>query len=82
MSKKRLHIGAVCRLSVLYVALNQMSTHNVDFLMGTKQDTPEFRPGLSKEVCVHRPAAGYFSSEGQAPFKPAAGHCRTSGVCT
>lgn len=82
MSIKWLHIGAVCRVSVLYVALNQTSTHYVDFPMGTKPDTPEYRPGLSKEVCVHRPDAGYFPSEGQVPFKPAAGHCRTSGMCT
>lgn len=68
----------------IYVAANQTSTPGVDFLMGTKQDTSEYRPELDfflkKYVSVHRPAAA--SSEDQVPFKPAAGQCRTSGMCT
>lgn len=42
MSVKWLHIDEV----FIYVALNQMSTRNVDLLMGTKQDTSEYRPEL------------------------------------
>lgn len=63
-----------------------MSTHDVDLLMGTKQDSSEYRPELDfckKEVwSVNGPATGYSSSEDQVPFKPAAGQCRTSGMCT
>lgn len=84
MFVKRLYMDEV----YLYVALNQISTHYVDLLMGTKQDTSEIRPGLDlcqREVCVHMCASlllGFFFSEDWVPFKPAAGHCRTSGMCT
>lgn len=72
-------------MKCIYVALNQMSAPDVDFLKGTKQEKAEHTPELDfyqKEcqVCVHRPAAGYSSSEEQVPFKPAAGQCRTSGI--
>lgn len=75
-----------CLLSdcILMKSSNQISTHTLDLLMGTKQGTCECRPALDCcqikfKVCT---CAGYFSSENQVPFQPAAGHGRGSGMCT
>lgn len=72
-------------MKCIYVALNQMPTPGVDSLMGTKhlRAEPEL-DCLLKEVFEHRSAtaAGCSSSDDQVPFKPAAGQCRTSGMCT
>lgn len=69
-------------MKCIYVALNQMSAHDVDLLMITKRDTSDrsdqewtcVREELVR-TRVRGPAARLL-------FKPAAGHCRTSGMCT
>lgn len=50
-----------------------MSAHGGAFLMSTKQSGD-----LSWTVCVRRPTAECSGD----PWKPAAGQCRTSGMCT
>jgi len=71
----------------IYVASNQMSTHSLDLLLGTKQDTSETRPGLDIcrrfMVCMCTDLLRAASPlEINSCLKPAAGHCRTSGMCT
>lgn len=67
-------------MKCIYVALNQTSTPGVDSLMGTKHLRAE--PELDFEHRSAATAASCSSSDDQVPFKPAAGQCRTSGMCT
>lgn len=60
-----------CMMTCIYVALNQMFAPGG--VMSTKQSGD-----LSWTVCVRRPAADCSGD----PCKPAAGQCRTSGMCT
>ena len=69
----------------IYVALNQRSTHCVDLLMGTKRSTSKTRRGFSMSV---RGVSFVFTDlliaasplGSSSHLKPAAGHCRTSGM--
>lgn len=60
-----------------------MSTHNVDLLMGTKQDTSLSTDlswtSVKRSLSVHRLLSPLKT---ESHLKPAAGQCRTSGMCT
>lgn len=68
-------------MKCIYVARNQMSAHDVDLRMITKQDTSDRSDEewtCVKEELVRTRVRGPAA---RLLFKPAAGHCRTSGMC-
>lgn len=68
-------------MKCIYVARNQMSAHDVDLRMITKRDTSDRSDEewtCVKEELVRTRVRGPAA---RLLFKPAAGHCRTSGMC-
>lgn len=60
-----------------------MSTRDVDVLLGTKEDTVQYGrgAGLANTPSHTGLLLATFPVETRDPFQPAAGHCRTSGMC-
>lgn len=68
-------------MKCIYVARNQMSAHDVDLRMIKKRDTSDRSDQewtCVREELVRTRVRGPGA---RLLFKPAAGHCRTSGMC-